>query len=87
MEQRTRNVSHVAGSPSENPVIRQARIPGQLGAAARRAPCGGVLPVHERLGVVQSYFRMAGGYDEPEALECSPAGVDPLWIVTGRRAA
>ncbi len=46
-----------------------------------------VLPLRERLDVVRSYFLMAGGYDEPEVSDRSPAGADPLWIVTACRAA
>ena len=45
-----------------------------------------VLPFRERPDVVRSYFLMAGGY-EPEVSDRSPAGADPLWIVTACRAA
>lgn len=45
-----------------------------------------VLPPRERLDVVRTYFLIAGGYDEPELLDRSPPGADPLWIVQARRA-
>ena len=44
-----------------------------------------ILPPRERLDVVRSYFMIAGGYDEPELLDRSPAEADPLWIVIARR--
>jgi SAM-dependent methyltransferase len=44
-----------------------------------------VLPAPERLEVVRSYFRMAGGYQPAEILDRSPDGADPLWIVMARR--
>lgn len=46
-----------------------------------------VLHPAERLEAVRAYFRSAGGYDEPEILERSPEGADPLWLVTARRGA
>jgi SAM-dependent methyltransferase len=45
------------------------------------------LPPAERIELVQSYFRLAGGYEEPVSLDRSPMGADPLWIVTARRGA
>ncbi len=45
------------------------------------------LPPRERLDVVRTYFLIAGGYDEPEVLDRSPEGGDPLWIVLARRRA
>jgi SAM-dependent methyltransferase len=45
-----------------------------------------VLPPRERLEVVRTYFLIAGGYDEAEIQDRSPAGADPLWMVTARRA-
>lgn len=44
-----------------------------------------VLPPRERIDVVGTYFREAGGYEDPEVLDRSPQGADPLWIVTARR--
>lgn len=44
-----------------------------------------VLPPRERSGVLQRYFADAGGYDEPELWDRSPAGADPLWLVWARR--
>lgn len=46
-----------------------------------------LLPPGERTGLVANYFRGAGGYTEPEILDRSPAGADPLWIVAARRRA
>lgn len=43
-----------------------------------------VLPAQDRLGVVASYFRLAGGYSEPSVSDRSPPGADPLWIVMAR---
>jgi hypothetical protein len=46
-----------------------------------------VLPPRERLEVVRTYFMIAGGYEEAEIEDRSPADADPLWIVTARRSA
>jgi len=43
-----------------------------------------MLPPAERAGLVASYFRGAGGYAEPEILDRSPSGADPLWIIAAR---
>jgi SAM-dependent methyltransferase len=45
-----------------------------------------VLPPRERLDVVRTYFLIAGGYEEPDVLDHSPEGADPLWLVVARRA-
>ena len=37
------------------------------------------------LSEVATYFDLAGGFEEPEFVDRSPAGADPLWIVTARR--
>jgi SAM-dependent methyltransferase len=44
-----------------------------------------VLPVPERLAVVQGYFEQAGGYGACSVLDRSPDGADPLWLVSARR--
>ena len=44
-----------------------------------------VLPPRKRLDTVRTYFVRAKGYDEPELLDRSPPGADPLWIVVARR--
>ena len=44
-----------------------------------------VLPASDRLDAVASYFRVAGGYQEPQTLDRSPQAADPLWIVMARR--
>jgi ubiquinone/menaquinone biosynthesis C-methylase UbiE len=44
-----------------------------------------VLPASDRLEAVASYFRLAGGYAEPQILDRSPRAGDPLWVVTARR--
>ncbi|MGR8918995.1 MAG: class I SAM-dependent methyltransferase [Gammaproteobacteria bacterium] len=38
----------------------------------------------DRMALVAEYFRRAGGFEEPVALDRSPAGADPLWLVTAR---
>jgi SAM-dependent methyltransferase len=43
-----------------------------------------VLPLRERLDVVVSYFRLAGGYTPATVIDRSPPGADPLWIVLAR---
>ncbi len=43
-----------------------------------------LLPPRERLAVAATYFRLAGGFEEPSLLERSPRGADPLWIVHSR---
>jgi hypothetical protein len=45
-----------------------------------------VLPRDGRLELVATYHALAGGFDTPEPLDRSPAGADPLWIVTARRS-
>jgi SAM-dependent methyltransferase len=46
-----------------------------------------VLPARQRLEIVQTYFRNAGGYDTATVLDRSPTDADPLWIVMARRTA
>ena len=43
-----------------------------------------MLQPQERVSLVASYFRGAGGFAEPEILDRSPSGADPLWIVAAR---
>jgi SAM-dependent methyltransferase len=45
-----------------------------------------VLPASERLRWIARYFAEAGGFAPAEVLDRSPAGADPLWIVTAARA-
>jgi SAM-dependent methyltransferase len=45
-----------------------------------------VIPPDVRPRVVAEYFTRAGGWDPVEVLDRSPAGADPLWIVSARRA-
>ena len=44
-----------------------------------------VLPRDGRFDLVATYHALAGGFAEPERLDRSPAGADPLWIVAARR--
>lgn len=44
-----------------------------------------VLPRDGRFALVQRYHELAGGFDRIEALDRSPEGADPLWIVTAVR--
>ncbi len=46
-----------------------------------------ILPARQRLGIVQTYFSNAGGYEAAGVLDRSPADADPLWIVWARRTA
>ena len=45
-----------------------------------------VLPREGRLDLVSRYHALAGGFEPAEAIDRSPAGADPLWIVCARRA-
>jgi SAM-dependent methyltransferase len=44
------------------------------------------LGVEDRARMVALYFRLSGGWSEPEFLDRSPAGADPLVLVVARRA-
>ena len=46
-----------------------------------------VLPRDGRFELVATYHALAGGFDAPQRVDRSPAGADPLWIVTARRTA
>jgi len=41
----------------------------------------------DRVRLVGSYVALAGGFSDPLFVDRSPAGADPLWIVTATRAA
>ncbi|MEW6268793.1 MAG: methyltransferase domain-containing protein [Thermodesulfobacteriota bacterium] len=43
------------------------------------------LDMEDRARLVGVYFRLAGGWSEPDLLDRSPAGADPLWLVVARR--
>jgi SAM-dependent methyltransferase len=45
------------------------------------------LPRDGRLAWVAGYHELAGGFAPASAIDRSPAGADPLWIVAARRAA
>jgi SAM-dependent methyltransferase len=45
-----------------------------------------VLPPAERLLAIAQYFARAGGFAPAEALDRSPPGADPLWIVSAIRS-
>jgi len=45
------------------------------------------LDMEDRARLVGVYFRLAGGWTEPELRDRSPAGADPLWVVVARRSA
>lgn len=45
-----------------------------------------VLPPLERLRTIARYFAEAGAFAPAEILDRSPAGADPLWIVTATRS-
>lgn len=42
------------------------------------------LDARDRIRLVANYFALAGGFDDAEFINRSPAEGDPLWIVTGR---
>jgi SAM-dependent methyltransferase len=44
------------------------------------------LQASDRIRLVATYFDLADGFAEPRFVDRSPAGADPLWIVTARRA-
>ena len=46
-----------------------------------------VLPPEGRYEVVSRYHALAGGFAEAQRIDRSPAGADPLWIVTARQSA
>jgi len=46
-----------------------------------------VLPAPDRLRVIAAYLEQAGGFEPAEQIDRSPRGADPLWIVSGFRAA
>lgn len=45
-----------------------------------------VLPPRDRVGAIALYLERAGGFEPAEVVDRSPAGADPLWIVTARRS-
>lgn len=45
-----------------------------------------LLGPQDRLRLVGAYFGLAGGFGEPVALDRSPPGADPLWLVSATRA-
>ncbi|HZR82050.1 MAG TPA: methyltransferase domain-containing protein [Candidatus Binatia bacterium] len=73
--------------------VRRVLAPGGLFAVAishRMFPTKAVaiwhpLDVADRARLVGVYFRLAGGWTEPEIVDRSPAGADPLVVVTARR--
>ena len=46
-----------------------------------------MLPPQERVALVANYFHASGGFAEPEILDRSPPGADPLWLVAARTRA
>jgi len=45
------------------------------------------LPPAQRVEMVAGYFRAVGGFEPARFVDRSPAGADPLWVVSARRAA
>jgi SAM-dependent methyltransferase len=72
--------------------VRRVLRPGGLALVAmshRCFPTKAILAWHscspeERVRLVQVYFEAAGGYEPAVFLDRSPAGADPLWVVTAR---
>jgi len=44
------------------------------------------LDMPDRARLVGMYFRLVNGWSEPELIDRSPVGADPLWVVAVRRA-
>jgi SAM-dependent methyltransferase len=44
------------------------------------------LTADDRIRLVGSYFALAGRFHEPEFVDRSPAGADPLWAIFARRS-
>ncbi|MFI5315155.1 MAG: class I SAM-dependent methyltransferase [Myxococcota bacterium] len=44
------------------------------------------LPAPDRLRLVGRYLEQAGGFGKARVIDRSPAGADPLWVVTAERA-
>ncbi|MDA1003814.1 MAG: methyltransferase domain-containing protein [Chloroflexi bacterium] len=74
--------------------IRRVLRPGGLALVAcshRMFPTKAVavwqsLPPADRIRLVGSYFALAGGFDEPAFIDRSPAGADPLWVISALRS-
>ena len=75
--------------------IRRVLRPGALSIVAmshRCFPTKAIRVFHQlsgpdRLQLVSHYHELAGGFEDIRRLDRSPAGADPLWLVTARRAA
>jgi SAM-dependent methyltransferase len=73
-------------------VARALRPGGRVAIATshRCFPTKAIRAWHElhprdRLALIGLYLERAGGFVSPESLDRSPAGADPLWIVTALR--
>jgi SAM-dependent methyltransferase len=44
------------------------------------------LGADDRMRLLATYFARAGGFDAPRLIDRSPAGADPLWVVSARRS-
>ncbi len=44
-----------------------------------------IMPRDERFTWVSRYHELAGGFEQIQAIDASPAGADPLWIVVARK--
>lgn len=41
----------------------------------------------DRIRLVAAYFDRSGGWDDPQLIDRSPAGADPLWVILATRRA
>ena len=75
-------------------IARVLRIDGQviISTSHRCFPTKAIRAFHEqspkdRIQLIAEYVRRTDGFGEPELLDRSPAGTDPLWLVCGTRCA
>lgn len=75
--------------------VRRVLKPGGLALIAtshRCFPTKAIMGWHatadarERFRLLERYYELAGGFAAPERIDRSPAGADPLWVVTARKA-
>ncbi len=75
-------------------IARVLRIGGQLiiSTSHRCFPTKAIRAFHEhsvkdRIGLIAEYIRRTGGFGDPELIDRSPQGADPLWLVCATRCA
>ncbi len=75
-------------------ISRVLRVNGQviISTSHRCFPTKAIRAFHEhgakdRIQLIAEYIRRTEGFGEPELLDRSPTGADPLWLVCGARSA